>query len=117
MRSILTRDSDSFHFLNHQKPEDLLQGADLELYESLLNEITWYLSEEMQGISVAELSFQAVDDRLIAIMATVNTPITLNPKLVGELQRHLQETIDSRIKITVKSEVGGTANAEGYTTL
>lgn len=116
VRSILTRDADSMHYINTAAdPAEFLQGQELELYNNLLNEITWYLSQDNQGIAIAELRFEQ-NENTLSVYTAVNTPLTIYPTRVAELQEHLQATIDSRIKLTVKSIVGGTANAEAYTT-
>lgn len=116
IRSTITKDADSQGFLNQAVPfRDTLQGVDLVLYDRLLNEVTWYVSQQTPGISVTELTF-AHSDNIVDTKASINTPATLNPAQVDELQRHLQETIDPRIVITVHSIVGGTANAQSYTT-
>ncbi|MEQ8176550.1 MAG: hypothetical protein ABRQ26_15975, partial [Syntrophomonadaceae bacterium] len=83
--------------------------------DSLLNEITWYLSQDNPGISVAGLNFQQ-ENNTVSVKASVNTPATLNPAEVNALQRHLKETVDPSIQIAVHSIVGGTATAESYTT-
>ncbi len=116
IRSTITKDADSQQFLYQGFAfRDTLQGENLVLYDNLLNEITWYLSQETPGISVTGLNFEQKDNS-VNVKATVNTPTTLNPAQVGALQRHLQNTVDPRIEITVHSIVGGTATAESYTT-
>jgi len=115
VRSILTKDADSKQFLENPKDSNNeLQGADLELYKNLLNEITWFLSQDIEGLMIDELSFKQIN-AAVSVYTAINTPITLEPALVGELQKHLQATVDPRIRITVRSIVGGTATAEGYT--
>jgi len=116
IRSTITKDADSQQFLHQAIAfRDTLQGEDLLLFDRLSNEITWYLSQRTPGISVAGLNFK-LKDNSFTVKASVNTPATLNPIQVNALQRHLQNTIDPRIKITVQSIVGGTATAESYTT-
>jgi len=115
IRSILTKDADAQQFLDSSNDfYNQLQGADLDLYNRLQNEVTWYLSQEIAGITVADLNFQQVDQTL-NVYASVNTPLTVNPALVSKLQKHLQTYIDPKIKITVRSMVGGTATADAYT--
>jgi len=114
IRSILTKDADAKQFLDNSNDFcNQLQGADLDLYNRLQNEVTWYLSQEIAGISVEDINFQKVDQTL-NVYASVNTPLTVNPALVSKLQRHLQIYIDPNIKITVRSMVGGTATADAY---
>jgi len=116
VRSTVTKDADSQQFL-HQATNfrETLQGDDLLLYDRLLNEILWYLSQLTAGISVVDLNFEIKDVQVDA-KAHVNTPTTITPAQVNALQRHLQNSIDPRVKITVQSTVGGIANAESYTT-
>ncbi|MEN6350689.1 MAG: TIGR00341 family protein [Syntrophomonas sp.] len=117
VRSILTKDADSTHYMTASSdPGEVLQGQELDLYKSLLNEVTWYLSQDNQGIVIAELQFEQ-NENTISVYMAINTPITISPAKVAELQEHLHATIDPRIKLTVKSIVGGTANADAYTTL
>jgi uncharacterized hydrophobic protein (TIGR00271 family) len=116
IRSTVTRDADAQQFLHQASAfRDSLKGEDLILYDSLLNEITWYLSQDNPGISVAGLNFQQ-ENNTVSVKASVNTPATLNPAEVNALQRHLKETVDPSIQIAVHSIVGGTATAESYTT-
>jgi len=116
IRSTITKDADSQQFLHQAIAfRDTLEGEDLALYDRLLNEITWYLSQKTPGISVTGLDFEQKDNAF-TVNASVNTPATLNPAQVNALQRHLQKNIDPRIKITIHSIVGGTATAESYTT-
>lgn len=115
IRSTVTKDADSQQYLHQIAFRDTLQGEDLILYDGLLNEINWYLSQEIPGISVAELNFEH-KDTIVSVKASVNTPSTLNPAQVGAIQRHLQATVDPRIQITVHSIVGGIATAESYAT-
>lgn len=115
VRSMITKDADSQQYL-HQASDfrNTLQGEDVDLYDRLLNEIIWYLSQNIAGgISVSEFSFQHSGDTVLAY-AVVNTPLTVNPELVAKLQHHLQTYIDPSVEITVKSVVGGTATAGGY---
>lgn len=117
VRSILTRDADATRYVN--EPANfpaLLQGEELELYKGLENEIVWYLSQEYQGIRIERLNFQHNQESLI-VFAAVNTPSTIPPGKVAELQEHLSLTVDPRVKLIVKSIVGGTATADTYTTL
>lgn len=115
IRSTVTKDADSQQYLHQIAFRDTIQGEDLILYDRLFNEITWYLSQEIPGIFVAELNFDQ-ENNTIRVKTSVNTPATLNPAQVGALQRHLQATVDLRIHLTVHSIVGGTATAESYTT-
>jgi uncharacterized hydrophobic protein (TIGR00271 family) len=114
VRSILTQDADSTNYLeNSTSISDSLQGEDLDLYKRLLNEIMWILSQENPGASVVELSFEYVDNAVLAYTA-INTPNTLSPAQVAKMQKRLQDGIDSRIRITVRSIVGGISTADGY---
>lgn len=113
VRSVITTDADADHYL--YVPPDFtatLQGEDIELYQKLLNEVTWYLSDQETGIMVEKLSFEHTSADTIRVYATVKTPVTLGSSLVNNLQNHLIQSIDPRIKIIVNSKVGGTATAE-----
>jgi len=117
VRSTITRDANAQEFL-HQTVDfkSTLQGDDLKLYDSLVNEIKWYLSQNIAGgVTISELSFQRADDT-VNVYSAVDTPVTVDPALVSKLQWNLQNYIDPRIKITVKSIVGGTATANAYVT-
>ncbi len=117
VRSILTKDADASHFINissDSRPQ--LNGEDQKLYDILLNEITWYLSQDISGIAVNQLKFEHQQDN-IGVFATVNTPNTITPREVTELQEHLRITVDPRVKLTIKSVVGGAATADSYITL
>lgn len=117
VRSIITRDADATHYVNDPAdPSASLQGEELELYKNLLNEVAWYLSRDNQGMAIAELHFER-DENSISVYTTVNTPLTIPPATVAKLQDHLQATVDPRVNLTIKSVVGGTANADAYTTL
>lgn len=115
VRSILTKDADAEQFLsNISHLNATLQGEDLDLYAGLLNEISWYLAQQIDGVAVAELNFQQDADE-VNVYVSVNTPHTVEPALVARLQTHLQNTIDPRTRITVRSIVGATASADAYT--
>lgn len=114
VRSILTKDADSTHFL--KTTTDLaaaLQGEDLELYKFMLNETTNYLSRKTAGATIVGLSFEQIDN-VVNVYTSVNTPITLEPGMVAELQSQLQANVDSRIRLTIRSIVGGIATADSY---
>ncbi len=115
VRSILTKDADAQQFLNHiSNLNATLQGEDLILYENLFNEITWYLNQEIAGgVTITELNFKQID-QAVNVYVSVNTPVTVEPALVAKLQWNVQTYIDSRINVTVRSVVGGTATADAY---
>ncbi len=112
VRSVITTDADADHYL--YVPPDFtatLAGEDLDLYLKLLNEVTWYLSDQVTGIMVEKLSFEHVDADTIRVDTTVKTPVTLEPSLVSNLQDHLVLSIDPGIEVIVNSKVGGTSTA------
>jgi len=113
IRSVITTDADAASFMH--KPPDFaaaLEGEDLDLYQRLTNEVTWYLSQQVEGIQLEKLIFELVNPDTLQVKATVKTPTTLGPSQVSSLQEHLVQYIDPRIVITVNSRVGGTATAE-----
>jgi len=113
VRSVITQDADANAYL-YTAPDfsASLDGPDLELYNRLSNEIKWYLSQRLSGVVVEKLTFEHTDPNTVTVNTTVRTPVTLEPPLVAELQGHLALYIDPRIKLTIISEVGGTATAE-----
>lgn len=114
VRSVIFKDADAQQFLDSSKDfYNQLQGTDLDIYNNLLNEIIWYLDQELGGITIADLNFRRVDQAL-NVYVSVNTSRTVDPALAAKLQRHLQRNIDPNIKITVRSVVGGTATADAY---
>lgn len=112
VRTAITKDADSQQFLHQTESfEDALQENELELYKRLLNEIEWYLQQQVSGILVADLWFEADDDNALKVYVTVKTPVILEPLLVAELQAHLVRYVDSRIVVILESQVGGVATA------
>jgi len=112
VRSVITTDADAEGFMHVPADfADTLKGDDRDFYEKLLNEVVWYLSEQVDGIKVEELRFETVDADTIRVNATVRTPVTVGPAQVALLQEHLVSSIDPRIVMIVDSKVGGSATA------
>lgn len=113
VRSVITTDADANGYM--YIPPDFtatLDEADLDLYRRLLNEVTWYLSDQVTGVMIEKLSFEHVTDDTIQVHATVKTPVTIGPTLVASLQNHLVRNVDPRVRVTVDSTVGGIATAD-----
>ncbi|MEQ8235559.1 MAG: TIGR00341 family protein [Syntrophomonadaceae bacterium] len=112
VRTTITKDADSQEFLHQTLSfEESLQGEELDLYKRLLNEIKWYLQQQIRGILVTDLWFEAEDDNALQAYVTVKTPTIVEPELVAQLQEHLVLYIDPRIVLSVESQVGGVATA------
>lgn len=116
VRSVITKDASSKDFLNFGTSfRDQLQDEELKLYRDLLNECSWYISQKLTGTTINELTFTH-NNLQIDVNLVVNTPETIAPVKVAELQNFLQGAIDPGIQLRVRSIVGGTATASAYTT-
>lgn len=115
VRSNITQDADSQGYLYPAIDfKDNLQEEELDLYNRLANEIKWYLSYYVtEGVTLSELSFVRTEGTL-DVYTEVNTPLTIQPEQVSNLQAHLQKNIDPQLEIVIKSVVGGTATANNY---
>ena len=116
VRSTVTINSDSTHFLNNTTDiASTLKGDDLNLYNKMLEETNLYLTSNtmLSGASLVDINF-AKDASIVKVFITVNTPVTFSPAVVADLQNYLRENADNRIVLTVRSMVGGTATADNY---
>lgn len=116
VRSTVTINSDSTHFLNNTTDlASTLQGDDLKLYNKMFNETNLYLTSNtmLSGAALVDIIFEN-DASTVKVFITVNTPVTFSPAVVADLQNYLRENVDPRIVLTVRSMVGGTATADNY---
>jgi len=116
VRSTVTINSDSTHFLNNTTDlASTLQGEDLKLYNKMLEETNLYLTSNtmLSGAALVDINFEN-DASIVKVFISVNTPVTFSPAVVADLQNYLRENADSRIVLTVRSMVGGTATADNY---
>lgn len=115
VRSIITREADASHYLYTSViPSELLEGQDLDLYNRLFNEISWYSSQLFEGSSLEQLNIQPREYGL-KVYAVLQCPVTINPAMVTAMQAHLRTHIHPDIDLTVRTEVGATATANGFT--
>lgn len=116
VRSIITKDADASQYLYTSVVQsELLEGDDLDLYNRLFNEISWYSSQQTVGSSLERLNISR-DNQALQVYAVIQCPATINPAIVAMMQDHLQAYIDPSVVLTVRSEVGGTATASEFTT-
>lgn len=115
IRSILTQDSDATHYLYDSTEgavENPLNNEELALYKNLKNTLKKSITRNVKGGVLIDLQYTTVED-VIDVLAVIQTPKNFSNKQVKVLQNDLQ-TVDSRIKLTVRSVVGTDMDEHGF---
>lgn len=115
IRSILTQDSDATHYLydsTEDAVENPLNNEELALYKDLKNTLKKSITRNVKGGVLIDLQYTTVED-VIDVLAVIQTPKNFSNKQVKVLQNDLQ-TVDSRIKLTVRSVVGTDMDEHGF---
>lgn len=115
IRSVITRDANSQSYI-YEKNGTLpaLSGEQLVLQqklESVLKE--QILRRTSEGSKLAELRFAEIDNQLV-VLAVVDTPYTIRPPQVAEMEAALKASVDPRVILVVRSVLGADTASEGY---
>lgn len=113
LRSIITRDADATRYLYNEKETSQLSGDALIFHTQLEKALT----EEMKAIEPAanllEFNYAMQDDNLV-VVARIRTPAVFGPERVKQMEKGLQDKIDSQTRLVIRSVLGADSTADWY---
>ncbi|MDD5214790.1 MAG: TIGR00341 family protein [Methylococcales bacterium] len=115
IRSILTRDADGTRYL-YQPTEDITlaqQKAELDLRKKLEEVLKTSVRKNVKGGALLDFQYNTSDDTS-DVLAVVQTPQNFSNKQVKIIQAQLQNEVDKRIKLVVRSIVGTDMDENGF---
>ncbi|MEN6348847.1 MAG: TIGR00341 family protein [Syntrophomonas sp.] len=114
VRSVITRDADANRFLyDEEAAGEKLSGEELTFHNNLEQTLKEELKTVEPAINLLEFNYGARDDILL-IVAKIRTPVVFGPGQVIDVEKALQEKIDPRIKLIIRSELGADATSDWY---
>ncbi len=113
IRSIITRDADSTRYLYNEKEASQLSGDALLFHTQLEKALTDELKAIEPAANLLEFNYARQDDNLV-VVARIRTPVVFGPERVKQLEKGLQNKIDSRIRLVIRSVLGADSTADWY---
>jgi uncharacterized hydrophobic protein (TIGR00271 family) len=115
VRSLLTRDANTQRYLFNEDEElqEPLSGSAFEFHEKLETSIINLLQEQEPAARLLEFYYGEKYDYLLVLLQ-IRAPYIIEPEQVADLENALQEQVDDRIKLIVRSTVGVDASADYY---
>ncbi|WP_054696909.1 TIGR00341 family protein [Syntrophomonas palmitatica] len=114
IRSVLTRDADAQRYL-FAKPSasEALTGEALAFHQKLEGSIKISLKQVEPASQLLEYRYRENGDTIQAL-AIVRTPYTLRPDRVKLIERALNQQMDRKIELIVRSTIGADATSQWF---
>ncbi|PKM76105.1 MAG: TIGR00341 family protein [Firmicutes bacterium HGW-Firmicutes-15] len=114
VRSIITRDVDATRYLYDEKAANIqLSGDKLFFHTQLEKTLKEELKTSEPAVNLLEFNYAPQND-IFLVIAKIRTPVVFGPEQVSQVEKGLQNRIDPRIKLIIRSVLGADSTSDWY---